>query len=453
MKKPTNEQFKKQLASMIQTLKEEILQERYGYGEYLPSEKTLAARFQLSNNSIRKGLQQLVDEGWIEKIPRVGNRVILRSHSMVQLKLACNPSTLRNLQLETLLQDFRSQYAWVDVKVVTTENNPAIAQPTSDVFLLNDFQFLELTEQGSKERLQPLSQMKETYPFLNNGFTGEGQLFARPLVFGPVVLCYNKQHFREQGLYEPNGNWTWEDLVHHAKLLTENSNRYGFCFHLPALNRWPIFLLQSGEGFQWDEQGRLKDMRRSKIMEGIRLCKEILHNRKFYPLYLSEGNEDINQMFLDGKLSMVLTSYLGLNEWMQGDLEYDLSPVPFMYEPRTLSLMIAASVNSASEHKEEANLLVEYLASHKVQNRIRQQTLSIPARQDVQEEAGAKVPNFPKRYSLYRETLFSFRNHRDLNLRTEEFFKLYKELKAYWADMISEDELWERISASLSREQ
>ncbi|TNJ53408.1 GntR family transcriptional regulator [Paenibacillus hemerocallicola] len=37
------------------------------------SEKILVVRFGLSNNSIRAGLEQLVKEGWIEKIPRVGN--------------------------------------------------------------------------------------------------------------------------------------------------------------------------------------------------------------------------------------------------------------------------------------------------------------------------------------------------------------------------------------------
>lgn len=450
MKKPTNEQFKKQLEHMIQSLKNEMVQEHYGYGEYLPSEKALAARFQLSNNSVRKGLEQLVDEGWIEKIPRVGNRVIIRQ-SPVQLTLICNPTVFRNLRLEAVLQEFSRLYAWIKVETRTTEGNPAYEECSSDVLLMNDFQFLELVEQGHKGVLQPIRQSAVTYPFLNEGFKADGDLLAKPLVFGPVVLCYNKQHFRERGLFEPNGNWKWEDLVHHAQLLTENSNRYGFCFHLPALNRWPLFLLQSGEAFRWDGEGQLQDIRGSRLMDSIRLCKQILHNRKFYPLYLSEGNDDINQMFLDGKLSMVLTSYLGLNEWMRDDLEYDLSPVPFIHEPRTLSIVIAAGIHASSKHKEEAQLLVDFLASRQVQSSIRQKTLSIPAQQDVDESAGEEVPNFPSRYGLYKEILFSFRNHRDLNLETHEFFKLYKELKAYWADMISEDELWERIKVSLSR--
>lgn len=447
MKKKADE-FRKLLDEMIQTLKHEIGTGRYEALQYLPSEKALAARFGLSNNSVRKGLDTLVDEGWIEKIPRVGNRVRFRS-APVTLTVTCNPNSVRDVHLEALLADFRKQYPSITVTINTIEGNPGFAESPNDVMLLNVYQFRTMVERERAGMLESLPAKAEIYPFLCDWFTHEERLAAQPLVFGPVVLCYNKRHFLECRLQEPNGGWKWSDLMFNAQKLTE-SGRFGFCFHLPALNRWPIFLLQSGESFHW-ENGLIKDFRGTKLMDGIRLCKEIIHDRKASPLYWSEGNNDINQMFLDGKLSMVLTSYLGLNEWKHTSQEYDVSPVPFIDEPRTMAVAIAAGVNERSKHKQEAHMLVDYLSSRHAQHLIGHNTFGVPAFQDAKYSAESGNPGLPSRHPLYREMMFSFRAHHDLNIPVTMISSLFRELKAYWADMINEDELWERLHTQLAR--
>ncbi|PYI57400.1 extracellular solute-binding protein [Paenibacillus flagellatus] len=446
MKKKADE-FKKLMDEMIQALKHEISTGRYEALQYLPSEKMLAERFGLSNNSVRKGLDTLVEEGWIDKIPRVGNRVRFRT-APVALTVLCNPNSVRDVYLEALLADFRTSYPSITVTIRTVDDNPGFAEAPNDVLLLNEYQFRAMVERERAGMLESVPAKEEIYPFLRDWFTHGERLAAQPLVFGPVVLCYNKNHFVECGLQEPNGGWRWSDLMLHARKLTE-SGHYGFCFHLPALNRWPLFLLQSGEGFQW-ENGRIRDFRGTRLMEGIRLCKEIIHNRNVFPLYWSEGNNDINQMFLDGKLSMVLTSYLGLNEWKQTSLDYDVSPVPFIAEPRTMAIAIAAGVNADSKHKQEAHLLVDYLSSRHAQRMIRRHTFGVPAFRDAHSGAESGNPQLPSRHSLYREMLFSYRTHRDLNIPVTMIASLFRELKAYWADMIDEDELWERLRTQLT---
>lgn len=450
--RPTNEQFRQLLEHMIQTLKNEIAEGRYGPGEDLPSEKALAVRFGISNISVRKGLGTLADEGWIEKIPNVGNRVMRRRPPVV-LTLGLNDTTVRNMALPELLDDFGRMHPWITVKAKAYASTPEYERADTDsidVFTLNSMQFQLMCERGGTGILEETRANPDTHPFLNELFSHGGRPFLQPLIFAPVVLCYNKRHFRERGLPEPTGGWSWDDLVRYAAMLTDGE-RYGFCFHLPDVNRWPIFLLQSGERHRSErEPHRADDV--SRLMRGIRLCKEIVHNRDAFPLYMSESNADIERMFLEGKLSMVLTSYMALNDWKQADVEYDVAPVPFIHEPRTIVIATGAGIASSSRHKEEARLLVDYLVSDRAQSLIRKHTFSVPALQRTEQSGWSeRIANIPSRYMLYRDMIFSYRTHRDLPVAVSSIGKLSGLLKAYWANMTAEEELHRSIGELLDR--
>jgi len=52
-----------------------IVQKKYAYGEYLPSERSLAGKFEVDRLTVRKSLDMLVSEGLVEKLPGRGSRV------------------------------------------------------------------------------------------------------------------------------------------------------------------------------------------------------------------------------------------------------------------------------------------------------------------------------------------------------------------------------------------
>lgn len=443
-KRRTNEQFQEQLDRVVQTLHEQIIDGTYAPGEYLPSEKALAAQFQLSNNSVRKGLEQLVREGWIEKVPRVGNRVTV-GRTPVQLRLSCGSIARRNVALPGLLDDFCRQYPWIHVTMSRLSD-----MDSSDLMLLDDFQFHQIAERDNLHKLEPLEERPDIYPLLNSMFTLNQRLYMQPIIFSPVVLCYNKAHFRERGMLEPDGSWTWDDLMRHAERLS-GGGRYGFSFHVPSDNRWSIFLMQSGERFTWRD-GQLQDLRGTKLLDSLSLCKSIVHNRKAFPLLLSESNDDVDRLFLENKVSMTLNSMMGLNGWDNPEVDYDIAPVPRIDEMRTLVISLGAGINSGSQHKEEAALLLDYLTSHIAQEYIREHTLSIPSVGTLPTTPARSVMKRPERFGLYREIMASCRPLRDLGIPTASFGKLSQNLKTYWADMIDEDELCERIYAVLSED-
>lgn len=451
--KPTYEQFQRQLEHLADVLRSEITDGTYAEGDFLPSEMLLASRFGMGNNSIRKGLEQLVQEGLIEKIPRVGNRVkALRRQ--VELTFACNGTSERDMEIAGLLQGFERKYPWIRVRATFPSSVDVYShydgEEAADLVMLNGFQFGRAVEQGDLDKLEELPAHPDTYPMLTRMFSVRDRLYVQPIVFSPIVLCYNKAHFAEKGLPEPDGSWTWADLIRAAVQLSREPGRYGFCFHLPSENRWPLFVLQGGETMARGSV-RPDDERFSRLLAGIRVCRELVGNRSMFPFYLSEDNAEHNRKFMEGKLSMLLTSYLGMNEWKHASLPYDVSPVPFLYEPRTLSIAIGAAVSKRSRFKEEALLLVSYMASPEAQQYIARHTLSIPSWQrSLRDPLQTYGMNVPSRYALYREMMFSMRSHSELGLPVKAYTPVFRLLKEYWAGLMEEDELVGKLRGLLS---
>lgn len=459
----SEERFRQKLNGMVQQLKNELMEGRYAIGEYLPSEKALSKRFGLGNLSVRRGLEMLADEGWIEKIPSVGNRVAANRAKLV-IRLGCNATTIRNAALPLLLSDFNQLYPWIEVSIhiFTSETLEQSIQCNTgdsqlDAALISGMDFERMGLSGRSAFVQRLPFGDRVYPFLHRMFSVEGELLLRPILFSPVVLCYNRTHFRQKKLGEPTGDWTWDDLVHHAELLTEGE-RYGFCCHLPNVNRWPLFLLQGAAGLPCrgndgndvSESSADSGEDLKPLLEGLRLTKRIMHNQKAFPRYMSENNEDISRLFREGRLSMVLTSYFAMNAWKDASLDFDVAPLPYITEPRTLVLSIGAGVLRTSSRQEEAGALVDYLGSERAQRLLRTCTYSIPALQteaeaEIEMEASEASIRQPSRYGMYRETMFAYRTHTDLPIATEALAPMTRTLKAYWADLISERELSERL--------
>lgn len=450
--RPSKEQHLQQVEHTCQVLREQILSGRFPEGSYLPPEKQLMNMFGLSNYSLRTALARLEEEGWIIKQARIGNRVA-GGRRPVRLRLQCSTHSARNLHLSELLDRFNRQYPWISAEWVDVQWSYAYDRspaPDCDLIIMENSHFGKIREAGGLDALEPTACRKETLTRARSAFAVNGVAYAQPLLFSPIVLAYNRAHFREAGLPEPNGDWHWSDLIENAVALSDGKGRYGFCFHTLSLNRWPLWLLQSGERFEWDAAGRLHSLKGSNMLEAIRLCKELLHHPLAFPLYRSESSADVDQMFMDGKISMTLTSYMAMNAWTHEGVEFDVSPVPFISEPRTLLISLGIGVNRASRRKEEGRLLIEFLTSPEAQDTIRRETLSIPAVDYPEQEAWAETAQYrPRRYSLYREMLFSCRSHDDLNLSYSQYPLLIQHLKAYWAGMISDEELCARLEEQL----
>lgn len=448
--------FRARLEEMVVTLREDILTGKRNPGDFLPAEPALAEQFELSKTSVRKGLEQLVEEGLILKIPRVGNRIAeFSGDSAITLRFAYHGSLNAEADLPALIDLFHERHPHIRIQPIriphpshTSLMQDFIDRRMADVLTLNleSFEYI-IRQPDLLAMLEPTEPDDELYPFLRQAFRRQGRSYAQPFMFSPVVLCYNKEHFREADISEPDSSWTWEDLRKAAVRLSSGRDRLGFACHIVSRNRWPIFLLQSGAEFGGEGREHLRDER---VKAALQTSRELLHLSGTVP-YLSESDNDVQELFLKQKVSVIMTSYFALNSMRSRPISYDIAPLPAFREARTLLLPLGLAVHRDCPHQEAAHTFVRFLMSRECQLHIRRLTLSIPAMRKAAEWEGESAVTYPSRYQLFREIVPTYRFIGDLGLEPQQMDLMLDRLKLYWSDIEPLDDVVAGLDTAFSQ--
>lgn len=455
MEERTNRKTSRErLSELVSTLREDILTGKRPAGDYLPSEKTFATLFSLSNQSVRKGLEVLVSEGLIEKIPRVGTKVVgPPDGAFVTVKLGFHSSVANEADLHRLLAIFQKENAHIRVQAVPTSSDnygyisDYLSSGILDVVMMNFKNFQECVENGDEGLLEPLERDPELYSFLSDAFKADGRQLVQPFMFSPLILCYNREHFLEANLPEPDSSWQWNDLIEYSSRLAIPNERLGFHCDLYSPNRWPLLLLQTGGKFERYEDGRLK-LAGTQMMDALRYCGEMKHSIPSLSEGITTGESEL--LLAKGKASMIMTSYFYLNYLLGERLSFDVAPVPHFGTPVTMLLNIGLAVNRQSNVKAAAVELVKFLTGYKAQLFVRQNTYSLPAKKSAAEWVGEEKRYLPSRFSLFRETIPGFRYFSDLGISAKELSEINQELKMYWAGLETEEALCANIEKRLT---
>ncbi|MGO4271575.1 extracellular solute-binding protein, partial [Paenibacillus sp. TAF58] len=228
--KPKRSTFRTRLEEMVTTLRSDIATGKLQPGDFLPSELTLAEQFQLSKNSVRKGLEQLLDQEMIEKAPRIGTRVVgTGRNEKLTLKFGYYPTLTLEANLLEVVEKFQQQHPHIVVQMIplsqsyfTQNAKEALERDALDLITLNTQSYERVTEnEAVSDILEPLERNHSTYSFLSGPFTKDNRLYVQPFIFSPIVLCYNRDHFKEAALPEPDSSWHWSDVQKAALALTQ----------------------------------------------------------------------------------------------------------------------------------------------------------------------------------------------------------------------------------------
>lgn len=455
--KPTRKNFRQRLEHVIESLRNDIISRKYKPGDYLPSEEALSHHFSLSNKSIRKGLEVLVSEGLIEKIPRVGNRVTEAAKSLkITLKLACRTTIVKQAGLETLLKQFQEIYPNIEVQLINLDyqnyfNTTKSLMETGmlDILMLNYPEFQEFVEADHLHFFETLEEKPNIYPFLNSAFTIEDNLYVQPFTFSPVILCYNKNHLQDKRIFEPDSSWNWDILMKHAETLSEENRRYGFYFNSLSENRWFVFWLQNQ--IKFNKQNGTYEYSRDKLKEALTLCRDLIYNKKISPKFVSENEVEVHQLFSQEKASMIMTTYFALNMLEDVNFPYDIAPLPALDTADTLLLPIGWAINKHSQEMKSAKLLLDYLSSQQAQETVFRYTLSLPALRTA--EIGEDDPlDRPSRFFMYKEIMPTFRLFSHLGCPQSKLKQIRNELKYYWFQMEDVEQACDRIEEILAED-
>ncbi|NOU95742.1 extracellular solute-binding protein [Paenibacillus sp. LMG 31456] len=455
-KRLSRKHFRARLEVMIGTLRQEILSGKLAIGSYLPSESDLEKRFELSNASVRSGLKVLVEEGFIEKIPRVGNKVLSpSSEQKTVIKFGYVHSFARLVEMEELLAEFSRQFPHIVVQPIELPSSSYskslkhyMESEILDVVLINNNNFQDFVENGCTHLLEPIEQVDDLYPFLTQPFRQGDNTQVRPFNYSPVVLCYNKKHFEQSQVPLPDSSWAWSDLFKYGQQLSVKNERFGFYFYMPSRNRWPIFMLQSGTSFQTDENGNYR-LRGSKIIESLEACRELLAMTDVFPRILSESDADAEALFLEGKVSVIMTTYFFLNQLRDSNISFDVSPLPGLQDTSTLLIINGLAVNSRSSNKEAAKLLVDFLSSYEIQLLLRRKTLNITAHRHAMEWEGEESLYRPSRFFLYKEIFPTLRLITELGLSNYQLKSIQRDIMLFLSGLQNSDVLSAKLEQLL----
>ncbi|WP_162462935.1 extracellular solute-binding protein [Paenibacillus psychroresistens] len=455
--KPKRTTFRTRLEEMIAILRNDILTGKLQPGDFLPSELTLTEQFQLSKNSVRKGLEELLDQEMIEKVPRVGTRVVGSGlNAKLTLKFGYYPTLILEANLLQLIDDFQLSFPHIVVQMVPISDsvfssNPkeALDRDAFDLITLNNHHYgLCKDNEAIMDMLEPLRPKENTYPFLFRPFTEANNLYVQPFTFSPIVLCYNKEHFKEAKLLEPDSSWNWHDVQQAALTLTKKRDRIGLFFHLQSINRWPLFLLQNKVVFERDAQGKLI-LDNENFRESMKMSLQLFEGMNAGSLYMSENDSDSEMYFSQQKASMIVTSYYSLNHLLKADFDYDIAPLPYSQEARTQLIIIGLAINKSSKQKEAAQALIDYLVSEETQLHIRKNSLSIPSIKTMAEWTGEESFARPSRFMLYRDIIPTFRFYSDMNVTFHELETMRRIFKLYWARLDNFETVLRRLEEAL----
>lgn len=448
--RPSRKTFHARFDDTVKTLRSRLASGYYEPGAFLPTVDKLAEQFGISINSVRKALDLLAAEGLIDILPRVGTRAADRAPEESVLLTFGFPRTIfRDAAMTSLLETFHDEHPHIRVRTIPVDPEQApefVESGVSDVLLLNYQAFEELARRDLVRLLETHAERKDIYPFLTARFKEDGELYAQPFLFSPVVLCYNRNHFREAGLYEPDSGWTWNELLDNASALSRAEGRHGLFFHYMTENRWLVFLLQSGMTFERRGTDGKIALCGTRLMESLSFCRDIVSDPAIFP---TGHGLDAQNLFLRERTSMIITTYFGLNMLKDAPFAFDISPLPYLRTPQTLLLLFGLAVHGKSAHKAAAHTLVRFLTSERVQRTIAERTFSIPS---VKPAAEAPVPERAaqlSRYYTFRDIIPTFRVHSDLGLDNAMIRAMNEELRLFWAHMTGEAELCERLEQML----
>jgi len=140
---------------------------------------------------------------------------------------------------EKLSAEFHDTHPNITVEVQQIEDLSYVTSEGSqiDVFETSQFNLVSLVETDAILNLHPILQgdphgiVGDFYPHILEAFTWCGQIWGVPADVDPWVLYYNKDLFDQANVPYPEPEWTWNEFLEKATLLTvegASHTQYGF---------------------------------------------------------------------------------------------------------------------------------------------------------------------------------------------------------------------------------
>ncbi len=232
--------------------------------------------------------------------------------------------------------------------------------------------------------LEPLQANTNFYEKALGAMSWRNTLYAVPRDISNLVVFYNRDILRKNGISSPNDNWSMDEFLSIAKKTTR-AGVFGISFEEDALFYLP-YLMSFGGGILSDDLSRLI-IEEEQSQKGIDFYADLRKKYHVAPLKEESASATMAQMFLQQKLAMHLSGrWLVPKYRAEADFDWDVVPFPQGEVGSVVPLDASGwAIAKSSKNKIMARKLVDFLASKESIQKFAQSGLIVPARKDVAE--------------------------------------------------------------------
>lgn len=284
--------------------------------------------------------------------------------------------------LKPILSDFEKENPEIKIDFMHIPQNyfPKIhllfaSNTAPDVIFINN---LYLPIYANANLLEELTvNQNDFYPQALEALSWNGKLYAIPRDVSNLVVFYNKDLFDRKNITYPASEWNFDDFLKTAQKLTDK-NTFGVSFEEDPLFYLP-YLMSNGGGILPSE------IEKKGSQYGLNFYADLRKKYHVAPLKSESASATMAQMFLQQKLGMYISG-----RWMvpklrnKANFDWDVTQFPKGTNGSIVQLDASGwAIAKSSKHKEEAQKLVNYLASSKNSEKFATSGLIVPARKDA----------------------------------------------------------------------
>ncbi|WGF87782.1 ABC transporter substrate-binding protein [Marinivivus vitaminiproducens] len=217
-------------------------------------------------------------------------------------------------------------------------------------------------------------------PSIVEGLSRDGERFAIPYDFGPLILYYNRDLFAQAGVPEPKPGWTEAAFNEAARALT-TGDRFGFAVSIP--DAFMTYALSTGAHYL-DEDGEL-DLTSQGMVDAFKRYAELVSTEKVAPLMPSSGTQSSSMAaarFTSGNVAMHVNGpWQMINIKGKSGFTVGVAPVP---AGAAGSISVSAGsgfgISASSPNQEAAWKAIKVMTGPKAEQYLAEQGRAFPAR-------------------------------------------------------------------------
>lgn len=242
-----------------------------------------------------------------------------------------------------------------------------------DIFLINYRYYGQFAARGA---LEPLGDRLKTsdafseedfYEQPLDAFRWNGTLTCMPQNVSSLVLYYNRDMFRKEGLPEPRAGWTWYRMVQRAKQLTKDTDRdgkvdqYGLGVEPSLIRLAPLVWSAGGEIVDDPERPTRLTLDSPPAQQAMEALFSLRVAHGVIPSEEEQESQDDESRFLNGRTAMVLSSRRSTPVFRTiKDFDWDIAPLPAIERPAGILHSDAYCMARASKRKDAAWSFIEF---------------------------------------------------------------------------------------------